>query len=251
LPTPDKEERGRERAEKRLRTAAESDAPDDRTINLLIGNGDFDTARKLIDKLPDGPGKAQHTEKVNLKEALGLASRGDIGGATLLAERLTKAVSLSQIYSVLIQKCAGRKDAACVTDVAYKAMRSFDRADAAPFTPPAGTPAAFFLNGRESDPVLQGLASLGQAVAPFQEVLAFEFFDKMVTSANRSEVDTALGRVGFDPEVFKTIASINEVRAAQLAGGMDDSLRRIVALAEVSKWKAEVLGKTKNKFPSR
>lgn len=244
LPAPGDEERSRERDEKRLRTAAESDAPDDRTINLLIGNGDFDAARKLIDKLPDGAGKAQHTEKVNLKEGLSLASKGDVGRAGLLAERLTKAVSLTQIYTALIRVCAGKKDVACVTNLGQRAMRRFEKADAAPSAPPAGTPGSFFLNKREWDPVLEGLAKLAQAVAPFDEVLAFEMLDKTVAAANRSEVDTGWGRAGFDSEVFKTLASLNEARAVQAADEMGDPLRRIAVRAAIARWKVETLNKS-------
>ncbi len=249
LPAPGDEERNRERAEKRLRLAAESGAPDDRTINLFIGNGDFDAARKLIDKLPDGARKAQHTEKINLKEALSRASQGDVGRAGLLAERLTKAASLTQIYSVLIRICAGKKDVACVTSLGHQAMTQFEKADATPFAPPAGTPGAFFLSGREWDPVLEGLAKLAQAVAPFDEVLAFEMFDKAVEAANKSELDTGRGRAGFDSGLFKTMASLNEARAIQTADELGDPLRRIVARSAISRWKVERLNASDAKPP--
>jgi competence protein ComGC len=243
LPTLDGEKAKRERYEKRLRDAAESDAPDDRTINLLIGNADFDKARRLIDKLPEGARRAQHAEKVNLKEALSLASKGDIAGASLLAQRLTKAASLLQLYPVLIKTCAGRNNTACVTRLGLQAMKQLEKADASPFAPPAGTPTSFFANGRESDLALQGLAKLTTSVAPFDVTLSFEVLDKMIAAANRSEVDTGQGRVGFDTEVFKTMAALDEVHARQAAGGMDDRLRRIASLAAISKWKAEMLNK--------
>lgn len=251
LPTPDDEKSIREQAEKRLSMAAESDAPDDLTINLLIGHGDFDRARKLIDKLPDGPRKEQHTEKVNLKESLALASKGDIVGATLMAERLTKAGSISQIYSALIRSCAGKKDTACVTNLGRQAMRQFEKADASPPAPPAGIPASVFASSREADPVLQGLAKLSNSVAQFDEPLAFEMLDKMVAAANKSEVDTGLGRAGFSPEVFATLAALNETRAMQSASQMDDPLRRVVARAAILKWKAAKLDKASDKAPTK
>ena len=243
LPTPDTEKARRERADRLRRAAAESDAPDDHTINSLVGNGDYDRARKAIDKLPDGPRKKQHTEKLNIKQALGLAAKGDIAGASLLAERLDKAASLLQVYPVLIKSCAARKDAGCVSGLGLRAMKQLEKADAAPFAPPAGTPSAFFATGREMDFALQGLAKMAAAVAPFDATLSFEMLDRLVSAANKSEVDTALGRAGYDAAVFKTMAALDETRARQSAEALKDPLRRLTALAAVARWKAETLAK--------
>ena len=243
LPTPDSEKAWRERAERRRRAAADSDAPDDRTINSLIGNAEYDRARKAIDKLPDGPRKAQHAEKVNLNEALGLAARGEIAGASLLAERLMRAGPLVEVYTALIRACAGKKDTACVSALGLRALRQLEKADAAPFAPPAGTPSSFFATGRESDAALRGLARLATAVAPLDATLAFEAFDRMVSAANRSEVDTGLGRAGYDLSVFAAMAALDETRARQAAAALDDRLRRITALATILKWKAGALEK--------
>jgi len=67
--------------EQRVKRALESDQPDDLIINIAIGRGDFDTARKMIDKLPDDPHKSQLVENVNATESIALAEKGDIDQA--------------------------------------------------------------------------------------------------------------------------------------------------------------------------
>ena len=243
LPTTDSEKVWRERREKQLKAGEESATPDDRTINALIGSGEFDRARKAIDKLPEGPRKAQHTEKLNMTEALRLAYKGDAAGAALVAERLTKAGTVVEVYTALIKNCAGKKDAACVSNLALRAVRQLEKADAAPFSPPAGTPSSFFATGAESDASLKGLSSLAASVAPFDTTLAFEIFERMVAAANRSGLDTKLGRAGYDLSVFKTMAALDETRARQAVSSLDDGLRRVTALASILKWKAEALDK--------
>lgn len=243
LPTPDSEKVWRERRDKQLKAGEESATPDDRTINSLINEGEFDRARKAIDKLPDGPAKAQHTEKLNMKEALRLAYKGDAAGAALAAERLTKAGVIVEVYAALIKNCAGKKDAACVSNLALRAVRQLEKADASNFTPPAGTPSSFFAGAQESDAYLKGLSRLAVSVAPFDATLAFEIFERMVAAANRSTVDTKLGRAGYDVSVFKTMAALDETHARQAAGSFDDGLRRITALAAILKWKTEALDK--------
>lgn len=243
LPTPDSEKVWRERRDKQLKAGEESATPDDRTINSLINEGEFDRARKAIDKLPDGPGKAQHTEKLNMKEALRLAYKGDAAGAALAAERLTKASVIVEVYAALIKNCAGRKDAACVSNLALRAVRQLEKADTTNFTPPAGTPSSFFAGAQESDASLKGLSRLAVSVAPFDATLAFEIFERMVAAANRSTVDTKLGRAGYDVSVFKALAALDETRTRQAVISFDDGLRRVTALAAILKWKAEALDK--------
>jgi hypothetical protein len=95
--------------EKRVKEALDSDRPDDLTINFAGGRGDFDRARKLIDKLPDSAQKTQFIEDVNTREAMSLATKGDMPGAESLAEKLSKAVSMLQVYPLIINKCAAKK----------------------------------------------------------------------------------------------------------------------------------------------
>ncbi|HEX8072249.1 MAG TPA: hypothetical protein VF546_20050, partial [Pyrinomonadaceae bacterium] len=82
LPTPGSlKEAAQARYESRLKDALNSDQPDELTINFAIGRGDFAKARKLIDKLADGPRKAQFTDMVNMREALALVATGDLPAA--------------------------------------------------------------------------------------------------------------------------------------------------------------------------
>lgn len=229
--------------EKRLKDALNSDQPDELMIDFAIGHGDFAKARKLIDKLPEGAQKAQLTDKVNTQEALSLVTAGDLLGAQRLAEQLTRAPSIQQVYPVLIGKCGATKDAACASALVYQAVKQLKRAETTPPTPPAGIPAAAFVTSRELDPVVVSLAKLAQAVLPLNEALAFEVLDEAVQAANKSEMDTGQGRTGFAADGFKQFARKNEARTRQAAETFKDPLRQIVALAAIYQWQATALMK--------
>lgn len=227
--------------EKRVKEALDSDKPDDLTINFALGRGDFDKARKLIDKLPDGAQKTQFIEDVNTREAISLATKGDTLSAQSLAEKLNKAVSILQAYPLIINKCAAKKDNQCATVAFYQALRQLKNADTAPYTPPAGIPASVVATIKEFDPVLSSLGKLAKAVLPVNDEFAFQALDEMVQAANRSELDTSQGRTGFDADVFKQLAAKNELRAQQAALNLKDELRQIVARASIAQWKAKEL----------
>lgn len=227
--------------EKRVKEALDSDRPDDLTINFAGGRGDFDRARKLIDKLPDSAQKTQFIEDVNTREAMSLATKGDMPGAESLAEKLSKAVSMLQVYPLIINKCAAKKDTQCTTVAFYQALRQLKKSDATPNAPPAGIPASIQATSKEFDPVLSSLSKLAKAVAPVSDEFALEALDEMVQAANRSELDTAQGRTGFDADVFKLLAQKNELRAQQAALNLKDELRQIVARASIDQWKAKEL----------
>lgn len=227
--------------EKRVKEALDSDRPDDLTINFAISRGDFDSARKLIDKLPDSAQKTQFIEDVNMREAMSLATKGDTLGAESLAEKLSKAVSMLQVYPLIINKCAAKKDTQCTTVAFYQALRQLKKSDATPNAPPAGIPASVVPTSKEFDPVLSSLSKLAKAVAPISDEFALEALDEMVQAANRSELDTSQGRTGFDADVFKLLAAKNELRAQQAALNLKDELRQIVARASIAQWKAKEL----------
>ncbi len=227
--------------EKRVKEALDSDRPDDLTINFAISRGDFDSARKLIDKLPDSAQKTQFIEDVNMREAMSLATKGDTLGAESLAEKLSKAVSMLQVYPLIINKCAAKKDTQCTTVAFYQALRQLKKSDATPNAPPAGIPASVVPTSKEFDPVLSSLSKLAKAVAPVSDEFALEALDEMVQAANRSELDTSQGRTGFDADVFKLLAAKNELRAQQAALNLKDELRQIVARASIAQWKAKEL----------
>lgn len=241
LPYKSNEELRKERYEKRVKEALDNGQPDELTINSAISRDDFDKARKLIDKLPDGAQKTQFIEDINTREAISLATKGDTLSAESLAEKLSKAVSVLQVYPLIINKCVAKKDNQCATTAFYQALRQLKNADVTPNTPPAGIPASVVATGKEFDPVLSSLGKLAKAVLPVNDEFAFQALDEMVQAANRSELDTSQGRTGFEADVFKLIAAKNEPRAQQAALNLKDELRQIVALATIDQWKAKEL----------
>ena len=243
LPQVSSAEASRSSYEKRVKDALDSDQPDELTINFAISHEDFTRARKLIDKLPDGLQKAQLTDLVNMKQALNLAAKGDLPNAQRLAEQLTRAASMQQVYPVLISKCGTNKDQACASALAYQAMKQLKHADTAPSLPPSGIRVSGFLTSRELDPVLLSLSKLAKAVLPINESLAFEVLDEAVRTANVSEMDTGQGRTGFDADLFKQFAAKNDARTRQAAETFKDPLRRIVALAAIYEQQAMQLMK--------
>lgn len=243
LPQESHLEKYRERREEKARRALEDDVPDTSTINALIADGDYDRARRLIEKLEDGPGKTQLNEKVNLREAISLASKGDVAGARALAERLTKAVSIVQVYPDLVKRCVSKKDQACATSLVYQATKQLKRADTSRPAPPAGIPASAVASGREFDPIVSGMGSLAKSIFAVDEALGWEVLSELVAAANGSELDAGEGWVGFDAGVFSNAAERNEQRARSFAENFKAPLRQIVSLAAVSRWKAAELAK--------
>jgi tetratricopeptide (TPR) repeat protein len=236
------QEQNKERYEKRLKDALDSGEADELTINFAISRGDFERARKLIAKLPDGAQKTQLTDTVNSKEAISLAARGDIVGAERLAEQLTRAVSMLEAYPAIIKRCVADKNQACVSLLAHKAVRQLKRADLTLATPPAGIPASIVPSNREFDPVLSGLSKLASLIAPLDEQVALEVLDEVIAAANASALDTEQGRTGIDVELFPRLSSRNEVRVRQAAETFKDRLRRIVALSAIYQAQAAELG---------
>lgn len=243
LPYKDGEELGRDRYEQRVKDALEGGQPDEVTITLAISRGDFARARKMIDKLPTGARKAEMSESANLREAVVLAERGEMVGAETLARQLNKAVSVLEVFPLIMRKCAALKDDPCVTNAFVKAVGLLKRGDVTPYAPAAGIPASAAASRREFDPVLSGLGRLARAVAPVSDTLALEALDEVVAAANRSEVETARGRLGFDADLFKVVAPKNEGRARAAARGFADPLRQIAALAVIAQWKSAELTK--------
>jgi hypothetical protein len=249
LPTQSYEEADKERFRKKDNDALNSNEPNDLSIGSVIAREDFETARKLISKLPDGERKTAFTEQVNTKEAISLGKKGDLLGAQSLAERLTRAGSILQVYPLIVQRYATNKDQIGASAAVHQAMRQLKNAGAKPTGAPAfGMPASFMLSAHESDPVLWSLGKLAKAVLPVDSLLASEVVDEMVVRANGIEIDTKQGRTGFDNDVFTKLAAKDEIRARSAAENLKDHLQRIVALAAIYQWKAKELEKeTQNK----
>jgi hypothetical protein len=251
LPQANNEEASKAKYEKRVKDALDSGQPDDLTINFALGRGDFDKARKMIGKLTDGIQKTQLTEQANTSEAISLATKGDTLGAERLAEQLNQATSMLQVYPLIINKCAARKDQSCVISSFYQAIKQLKRGDATPYAPPQGVPALVAPTNRDLDPVLLSLSKLTKAVASINDALALEALDETVAAANSSDVDTGQGRAGFDTDVFKLLAPKNEARVRQAATTLKDQLRQIVALAVIAQWKAKELTEKEKASPKK
>ncbi len=241
LPEVSEREANRTRYDERIKKALDKDVPDEIGINLAISRSDFDKARKLISKLSDEALKAQFTEILNTREAISLATKGELLEASILAGRLKRATSLLQVYPVIISKCVAKKDEACATASVHDAVVQLKRADAAPPAPPPGAPPFRGMTKEEFDPVLSALGKLAKSVLSVNETLAFEALDEVVSAANRSSLDTGQGRTGFDGDLFKAFAAMNANRARQAAENLKNPLQRIVALAGIYQREAQAL----------
>jgi tetratricopeptide (TPR) repeat protein len=239
LPTPKSIEREyKETFEKRVNKELESDQPDAIVIQRVITQGDFSKARKLIDKLADGPQKTELTEMLYAQQAISLANKGDIPGAQKLAESLAKATSILKVFPVIAGKCAAKNDDVCARDSVNQAVRQLKKSDVTPFTP---IPTAIFGTKREVDPVLSSLGSLVSSVLSLRDELALDVLDELVVAANHSELDTSQARTGFETSLFKKLAAKNEERTTAVAYQFQDPLRQIVALAGIEQWKSDKL----------
>ncbi len=254
LPTQSSEEAEAEKRRLKEKEVLNSSEPNEFSINAAIVKEDFELARKLISKLPDGAKKTEFQEQVNTKEALSLAKSGDLVGAQALAERLTRVGSLLQVYPRIIEQHAINKDPASASAAVQQALKQLRTASSKPVSPSAqsfGMPAEFAPTAIEVDGILATLGKLAKALIPIDSLLASEIVDELVKSANESKIDTSQGRTGMDSDLFKTLAAKDEVRARSSAEGFKDRLRRIVALAAIYQWKAQYLEKTTPKKPSK
>ncbi|HKO42707.1 MAG TPA: hypothetical protein VJU84_05430 [Pyrinomonadaceae bacterium] len=246
LPTQSNADKDKETFRKRDSEALNSNEPNDLSIRSLISREEFDTARKLIGKLPDGPRKTEFIEQVNTKEAISLGKKGDLLGAGTLAERLSRTGSMLEVYPLIVQGYAANKDQIGASAAVHQAVRQLKNADTKPASMPyssgtTGIPASFAGSFSTIDPVLSSLGKLAKAVVAVDSLLAAEVVDEMVERANGSQMDTKLGGSGIDNEVFTQLAAKDEVRARTAAENLKDRLRRIVALAGIYQWKAKEL----------
>ena len=216
----------------------------------MIFSEEFETARKLIGKVRDEEQRRQFTEKVNTREASSLARKGDLVGSLLLAERLTTVSSIQQVYTLIIQSHATKKDHQAAIATVHQAVRQLNQVKPRQVTTPTGMPAEFVPTAAERDGILSALGRLAKVVVNIDTLLAAEIVDDVVRRANRSQIDTTQGRTGIDSDLFKSLASKDEVRARSAAESFNDRLRRIVALAAIYQWKAKELEKGSAQNPA-
>lgn len=244
LPTQSYEEADKERFRKQDNDALNSNEPNDLAIGLVITREDFETARKLIGKLPDGERKAQFTERLNTKEAISLAKKGDLTVAQSLAERLTQIGSMLQVYPVIVERYVTDKDQIGASAAVRQAMKQLKSARPAPPNATSfGLPASYVRSANEGDALLWSLGKLAKAVVPVDGLLASEIVDEMVVRANAIQIDTTQGRTGFESDVFTRLTAKDEIRARSAAENFKARLQRIVALAAIYQWKAKELEK--------
>jgi hypothetical protein len=223
--------------QKQVSREMDSDHPDELVIQFAISRGDFAKARKMIDKLEEGPKKVQLLDLLNVKQALAMVSKGEIAEARKLAESLVKATSVLQVFPAIINKCLANKDEVCAGELTYQAMKQLKNADTSPAIPPPGVPASFAPTSRTYDPVVAGLSKLATSVFTVND-LVFQVAEELAKAANRSELDAGEGYIGFDSALFTKLAEKDEVRAVSTAMSFDNPLQQIVALAAIGQWRS-------------
>ena len=158
-------------------------------IDSTIVAEDFDTARKLIDKLPAGERKKQSLEKVNTKEATSLVRKGELVAAQNLAERLSTAGSILQVYPLIVEAYATKKNQtgpSIAVRQAVKQLKLLGNKPSAFTSAQLGIPIASLPTATERDGILLSLSKLATAVLPIDTLLATEIVDEIVTRANSS-----------------------------------------------------------------
>jgi hypothetical protein len=238
IPTPrEREAASKDKFDKQVESELEADHPDAMLIQRVISRGDFAKARKLIDKLADGPQKTELIEILTTQQSINLANHGDLAGALKLAELLVKAGSITRVFPLIAGKCAAKDDGACARDSVNQAVRQLKKADLTPFAPPPGVPASIMGTSKDFDLTLTSLANLTSAVMPLRDDLALDLLDEFVIAANHSELDTGQGRTGFETSLFRKLAEKNEDRTTAATLQFKDSLRQVIALAAIDQWK--------------
>jgi hypothetical protein len=245
LPTKSYEEIDDEMFRKKQAEALNSSEPNELSIDAMILRGEFETARKLVSKMPESAQKTQFTEKVNTKEALSLVKQGDLIGAQNIAERFASLNSIVQVYPSIVEGYAKNKDQAGAGAVVRQAIKQVKSINSNPTYPSTqfGMPAQYAPTAKERDGMLAALGKLAQAVLTIDTSLAAEILDDIVVYANASPIDTTQGQTGIDSNLFKSVAAKDEVRARYAAESFKDRLRRIIATAAIYQWKANDLEK--------
>jgi hypothetical protein len=227
LPTAPEEERYRATYEERLKNAYKNrnqkEVTD--TLSYALGRQDFSEARKLIELVSDEKIKTRYLEDLNTRESIALARDDELTEAESIARQLQTPKSILRAYPVIITKCVARKNASCVNGLSFEAVKRLKRAD-------------------DHTSLPRTFGELAKAIAPADAALALEILDEMVKAANSNHANTDNGKVGFDVEIFATLAPKDENRTRQSACMLQDRLQRIVALAAIYKWKRSEITRT-------
>lgn len=241
------EEARRLRYERNVKKGLDSGQPHETQIYSAISRGDFDKARKMIDKLPDSAQKKYLTDAVTAEEALNLIRKGDIYEAERLANELSRAASMLRVYPVLISKCLAKKDQPCADRLVSQSLKQAKAADTSVPPVPEGIPVSAVAGDPRFDPVLSFIAELAIRVLPSGDVLAFTVLDELVSVANTTPIETGEARIGFDVSIFKKLAPRNETHVQQAAYSLRNPVQRVLALAAIYQWKAKELTERQSK----
>jgi hypothetical protein len=249
LPTAASMNEKRRNYEKKIKDAEDSDQPSDGALLSAINKGEYARVRKMLDKLPDGPRKDQLTDQTNAEESISTAAKGDIFGAESLAGRLKRATSILKVYPVLVGKCVTQKDHPCATRLVSQALKQVKTSNTAPPWLPGGIPASAVMPSQFFDPILSSIAKLSVAILPLDEELAFSVASELVAVANSIAAGKDQSSLGFDLSTFRKLASRNEDRAQEVAYIFKNPVQRVLALAAVDQWRAEELGRKRQRAP--
>lgn len=242
LPTAASEEEAeRVRYERSMKNALNGDQPDEGVIYGAISRGDFDKARKMIDKLAADARRKHLLETANEQEALALAAKGSVDAAEALAKELRTAASIVKVYPVLVRKAVADRDKLRATGLVYQALQQVEKSDTSAPPPPEGVPASAVAGDGRFNPVLTFTARLATELLPFSDELAFDVLDRLISFANGTPVEAERSQVGLDLSVFKKLAPKNEARVRQAAYSLRSRVQRVLALAALCQWQAEGL----------
>lgn len=227
LPQVSKDEANKTAQQERVKSAHKSRDQQEITqaISHALGQGDYDEARKLIDRLDSDEQKQKLIEEANIGEASRFISRGDTIAAEQIAARLTKAMSLLQVYPALISKCMSAKNLSCDASLVYQAIKKLKASEDAELVPLA-------------------LTKLALAITPTSGDMAAIVLDEAVQAANTTaKLDTRQAFAGIDTTAFKALATKHEERSRAAASALTNRLQRIIALAAIYQWKSENLSR--------
>lgn len=241
------EEERRLRYEKNVEKELDGDQPHEALIYSAISRRDFDKARKMIAKLPEGARKKYLADAVNAEEALNLIRKGNIYEAERFANELSRVASMLRVYPALISKCVAKKDQACADRLVSQSLRQAKSSDTSAPPVPEGIPVSAVAGDPRFDPVLSFIAELAIKVLPSGNGLAFNVLDELVSVANATPIETSQARIGFDVSIFKKLAPKNETHVQQAAYSLKNPVQRVLALAAMYQWKAKEIADRQSK----
>lgn len=224
LPEPATAESQRNADDAVMKKAEETRKPEDieRAIRTAARLKDFDKARELANLFQNEKRKKMAFNEINSEEAIELIKNDDLSEAEKLAVKIDEPKLVLKVYSLLIKAFDDNKDKSGAKDLAYEAvkrLKNFDDRILLPFN----------------------LSQLAKVTSKIDAELAFDLLNETVKAVNQKNFKVETGDIGFDKDVFRQLAKIDEERSRQTANILSDNLRKIVALSSIYEWKAKEL----------